>query len=49
MAASENRDFRNLSQQELDEAYDQRCWAPNMSQVLARYDMESERLRAAHP
>lgn len=39
-------DWRDLSQQELDAAYAQAVWAPNMTEVLARYGANSERTRS---
>lgn len=37
--------FLHYSQRDLDNAYDQRVWAPNMPQLVARYASESQRLR----
>lgn len=36
-----DRDWRDLSQDELDRAYDQAAYAPNMTQVLARFGVNS--------
>ncbi len=38
--------FRDLTQAELDRAYDQRQWAPNAEAVIARYATESAAVRA---
>ena len=38
--------WRDLSQADLDKAYDQAAYAPNMGQVVARYGSASERARA---
>jgi arylformamidase len=38
--------FRDLTQEELDRAYDQRQWAPNAQEVIARYGTESAKARS---
>ena len=35
--------WRNLTQQQLDDAYDQAAYAPNRAQIIARYQHNSER------
>jgi arylformamidase len=45
-ADSEPSVWRDFTQQELDAAYAQNVWAPNMGEVLARYGSNSERTRA---
>jgi arylformamidase len=40
------RVWLDLDQQELDDAYDQSKYAPNIQQVLKRYDVNSEHVRA---
>ncbi|MDP3256367.1 alpha/beta hydrolase [Bosea sp. (in: a-proteobacteria)] len=39
--------YLHYTQEELDRCYDQRVWAPNAAAVIARYDEESARARAA--
>lgn len=49
---SKNKVWRDLTQTELDRAYDQSAYAPNMAQIVARYGSASaralERLGAPH-
>jgi arylformamidase len=40
------RVFRDYTQAELDRAYDQRVWAPNADEVIARYAAASAEVRA---
>jgi len=41
--------FLGYSQQELDNAYDQRQWAANAGEVIARYATDSAAVRQAYP
>src|SRR5690606_4936749 len=44
----EPRVFRNYSQKELDDAYDQGVWAQNAQEVIKRYTTNSEAVRATY-
>jgi arylformamidase len=41
--------FLNYDQHALDEAYDQRIWAPDSAKVIARYATDSAEARKTHP
>jgi arylformamidase len=45
-ARAQSKVFLDYDQAALDRAYDQRHWAPNMQQVLRRYAINSEAVRA---
>jgi arylformamidase len=46
VAVTSARVFRDYTQDELDRAYDQRAWAPNADEVIARYATASAAARA---
>jgi arylformamidase len=41
--------YLDYTQKQLDDAYNQRLWAPNAEQVIARYTTDSAASRAKHP
>jgi arylformamidase len=41
--------FLHYTQEELDRAYDQRAWAPNAEEVIARYGELSRAAKSRHP
>jgi arylformamidase len=45
MAVNEVKVYLEYTQSELDRAYDQRVWAPNAEEVIARYGAESAKAR----